>query len=119
MKRFFVLLTLLGAPHLGYAAFIESFNLATSSYVDTNEGPRVIPNTPPGTVLLYVNVSSATTAGTLKIYNSSGVASGQIANISLGSVGHYRYEVLLSSGLTYTSATATNGVTIVYKRMRP
>jgi hypothetical protein len=118
MKKLFLFLTLLGAPHLGMAANIESYNLGSSSYIATNEGPVRIPNTRPGTVLLYVAVGTASAGGTLRIYDSSGVASGQIANITLGTVGFYRYDVVLSSALTYTSANATNGVTLIYKKTR-
>ena len=123
MKRFLVapivVLTLLGAVNLSMAAWVESFNQASSTYTITSEGPAYIPQTLPGTVLLYVNVSSPSTNGTLKIYNSSGLASGQIANIDLGARDSYRYEIVLSSGLTYTTTGNVGGVTIIYKRTRP
>lgn len=119
MKKllFISLLFLVSQSH---AAWVESFNMADSCYTATNQGPIVIPNTPPGTVLLGVVVAStSSTLGTLKIYDSSGVASGQLANIDLGRNGDYTFEVRLSSGLTYTTANNTGGITLIFKRLRP
>lgn len=111
-------LTLLFSPITLKAAFIESFNTFDSSYTVTNETTKLIFNTPPGTVLAQINVSSVSTGGLLQVYDSSDTATNKIANVTLATVGSYRYEVRLSSGLTYTTTGNGAGVTIIYKRIR-
>jgi hypothetical protein len=117
-KLFFVASLFLSLTSISKAANVEGYNRLSGSFTITNEGPRVVPNTLPGTILMYVNVSSPSTNGTLRIYNSSGVASNQIANIDLNASGMYRYEVILSSGLTYTTTNNAGGVTFTFKRIR-
>lgn len=119
MKKYVLFFSVLFLPILVKAAWIESFNMAQSSYTITSEGPVYISSSFPGTVFLGVNVASTSTAGTLKIYDSVGAATNQIANISLASVGCYRYEILISSGLVYTTTNNASGVTILYKKTRP
>jgi hypothetical protein len=116
MKRLIVFLTAFVLLSISRASNIESYNEANSSFTKTSDGPVQIKNTFPGTVLLYVDVSTTST-GSLQIYDSSGVStSGQLANITLGTIGYYRFEILISSGLTYQTVGNQNGVTIVYKK---
>lgn len=87
-----------------------------SSYTTTNDTTQEITNGSDSARYFYgVVVGSATAGGYLLIYDSQGAVSSQVANLNLGSVGGYVYNIHLSSGLTYTSNTATNGVTIIYK----
>jgi hypothetical protein len=51
----------------------------------------------------------------LTVYDSSRTATSPIARIGLTTVGAYYFDVKISSGLTYTTATNTQGVTILYQ----
>lgn len=104
-------------PVVGFS-YWDTVGVYSSSYTATNEGPRVITATPPGTIFVGIVSGTATTNGTIKVYDSSGTASNQIAVVSLGAPGAYYYNIFLSSGLTYTTANNTNGVTILYKKVR-
>lgn len=117
MKKIALVLFALVFSSLTYA-YWDTVGVYDSSYTITNEGPVVITNTPPGTIFVGVVIGSATSNGTLKVYNSSGVASNQIANINLGSIMGYAYNIRVSSSITYTTTNNTGGVTIIFKRVR-
>ncbi len=118
MKKLFLAALILSFPVISKAANVEGYNILYGSNTLTNEGPRLIPNTPPGTILMRVNVASVSAGGTLVIYNSSGVAVNPVVNIDLGARGMYVYEIKLSSGLTYTTTNNVGGVNFTFKRVR-
>lgn len=115
MKKFLGFL-LLCVPGVVRAANIESYNHLASTFVNTAFTNRLITNTHPGSIFIGVVIGSVTTGGSLVIYDSSGTATNQIANISLSNVQDPRFEIKLSSGLTITTAGVTNGVTLLFKR---
>lgn len=111
----FLGLTALSSTSFAYWDTVGNFK---SSYTITNEQNALIPRTVPGSIFVGVILPTTTTNATLKIYDSSGTANNQIANIDMARSGAYRYDVVLSSGLTYSISNNANGVTILYKRLR-
>lgn len=86
-----------------------------SSFTATNETGAEISG---AYSLAYINVSSATPGGLLSIYDSKKSTSAvyQIGKIDLSTVHSYIYDIRLSSGLTYTTSSNSNGVSIIYKK---
>lgn len=86
----------------------------------------VIPNTNPGDILgsLLINQRSAA-AETIKLYDSSGTATGLIGTITLStgtaaanSGNEYVYNLRLSSAATITKSAGSADVTIIWKNVR-
>lgn len=117
MKKLFLFLLTFATLSACYA-YWDTVGVYDSTYTITNDGPVLIPNTPPGTIFVGVNVGSVSTTGMLRVYSSSGGATNQIANVSLGTVMGYAYNVRISSGITYTTTGNAGGVTLIFKRIR-
>jgi hypothetical protein len=62
-----------------------------------------------------VIVSTGSTFGTLKLYNSTWTTAGQIASVTLGTLGSYDFSNQLVKGLFVVITQNVNGVTILYK----
>lgn len=60
-------------------------------------------------------ISSATSGGSITIYDSKGSATNAIGICDLTTVNVYPFNVAISSGLTYTTTGNTNGVTIIFR----
>lgn len=82
-----------------------------SSTTSTSDSGKVLISS--ATRFHGVIVSSATTAGSVKIYNSSWTTSGLVADIDASAKGSYFYDTKLNSGLVYTTAGEPT-VTILY-----
>jgi hypothetical protein len=95
-------------------AFADFISLNRSSFTATNDTTQRICATP--CVLDSVVVSSPSVGGLLTIYDSNAAASNKIAVVNTANSGSYRFEVLISSGLTYTTANNTNGITILWRK---
>lgn len=131
MKKFlFLTLTLMRCVLTGvfcllssvcYGAWNDQNLLNRASFTPTSDTLAYVPLTYGGTVLKGVILSSEA-ATSVKIYDSSGVVSNQIAFLGSATPGGSNYipfNVRLSSGLTYTTAGNTLGVTFIYLRVRP
>lgn len=113
MKKVFTLFAFMLCAGVSYAGGPE---VNKSSYTVTAETTKRIAATEKGNMLYAVVVGSATPGSVLTIYDSSGTATNTIATISLHIARDYNFNVLLSSGLTYTtSAAPTNGLTILWR----
>jgi hypothetical protein len=97
----------------GGVTVYQNYSLQYSSYTASADTLKEISG---ATALIRVMVSSGTSGGSLILYNSKSSATGKIATIDLGTVNTYEYGVGISSGLTYTSAGNTYGLTIIYKK---
>lgn len=120
MKKFllFLLMASLTKACLAYWDTVEMYQ---SSYTAANNTTTVLANTPPGTVFAGVVISTSV-GGTLKVYDSSGAASGQIANLLLSGNGEgsfcIPFNVVVSSGITYTTTGNSGGITFIFKRTK-
>lgn len=95
----------------------NSINNYTNSYATYTVTADTLADLDGAIALVSIIVSSATPASSLQVYDSKASATNQIANIDLGTVGNYQYDLELSSGLTYTITIAPeSGVTIIYKK---
>ncbi len=65
--------------------------------------------------LKRVVVSSATAGGSIRIYDSQGSTTGQIATVDEGTLNQYDFNIYVSSGLTYSTVGNANGATFIYK----
>ena len=63
-----------------------------------------------------VIVSSLSANDTITIYDSSGIASNEIATIDLDTVNMYEFDLWLSSGLSYSTTGNSGSVTIIYTK---
>jgi hypothetical protein len=113
-KLLFSLLALVGLSAFSHA---DIQGVYKSSFTQTDESLALVaPTTGTPLSLHGIIVSSASAAGgLLTVYDSSRTATSPIARIGLTTVGAYYFDVKISSGLTYTTATNTQGVTILYQ----
>lgn len=94
-----------------------NFSIYRASYTATNETAAEIQQGNQSVDFLHaVIISSATTGGVLKLYDSQGSASSLFALIDLSAKNDFAFDVWLSSGLTYTTSGNSNGVTIIYRK---
>lgn len=119
MKKLIFLFSILFSCAVLKAAVSDEILVGKSSYTITNDGPVLIVGTKPGNVLDSVIIASTSATGTLKIYDSSNVATNQVANISLANTGNYQFTLKVSSGITYTTTNNTSGLTIIWKQVVP
>jgi hypothetical protein len=108
MKRLLLLL-LLSTP-----AFADA--VGRSSFTITNDTTKHISGTQPSSVLMEVIVSSPTVGGLLRIYDSQGSATSQVANVTLQNAASYNFDLIISSGITYTTTLNGNGVTMIWRK---
>lgn len=118
MKRIFYLLLLVmpfGFAHADQipVPWISSFTATadTLQYINASPGR-------PGCRFDGVDVTSPSVLGTLQIYNSSGVASGQVADIDTTKQWDWPFDIFLSSGLTYTN-TGNPPAKLTFKYAKP
>lgn len=103
---------LLLASSVSYAG---GYEVNKASFTSTAETLKRISGTEKGNMFVGVEVSTGSAAGsTLQIYDSQLSATNQIATIDLRTNRGHEYNVLLSSGLTYTSTTSS-GFTILWR----
>ena len=125
MKKILFAAGLLFMGSVSHAAWTDSSLLNKSSFTNTNESLAMISSrTLPGGILRGVVVSSSMANGVLTIYDSLGAASGTIAVLSLyngntSGAFYIPFDVRISSGLTYTTAGNTVGVSIIYLITKP
>jgi hypothetical protein len=112
MKLLLAVLAVLSLTGTASAFDEVSGAIHRSSFTTTADTLLVVPNTP--RALVAVVVSSPTVGGILTVYNSSGTATNPIGIVSLATIQTARYDVRISSGLTYTTNMANGGVTIIY-----
>ena len=114
---------------------VSSLLWAVDYEVDSSTNPvqastlSVVPNSNPGDILgsIVINQRSAG-AETLTIYDSSGVASGSLGIIDLSTgtaptggpntFNEYRYNIRVSSAITFTKSAANSNITIIWKNVR-
>lgn len=84
----------------------------------------VLSDSDPGDILgsLLIN-SRATAPETIKLYDSSGTATNLIGTISIssgviGMSSEYRYNLRVSSAITFTKSGGTSDITIIWKNVR-
>lgn len=121
MKKIYLFLGLLFLSGTSHALW-DTVEQYSSSFTTTNETLKVIPNTPPGTVFAGIVIGSSSVGGFLSIFNSSGTgllgSTITICSLQSSNPVDLHYNVVLSSGLTYTTVGNVGGVTILYKRTR-
>lgn len=113
MKKLILVLSVLACSK----AFAGS-PIAYSSFTATNDSALLRSATSTNTIvqtLSAVIVSSISTGGTLKIYNSTYTTANQVAAVSLGTVGLYQFNDVVMKGIFYTITNNAAGVTIIYK----
>jgi hypothetical protein len=121
MKKLFIFL---GAILLAGNSFAwwETIRMNKSSFTATNETAIWITSTTPSDIFVGVVVSSGG-QGTATFYDSKNSATSTIGKIQLGATqGAFfiPFDVVLSSGLTYTTAKNTgNGISIIWKKTNP
>lgn len=112
MKRLLAALLLLSTPALA----VEPLTVNRSSRTATNETAYI-----EASYLDKVIVPIATASGVLEIYSSTYTTTVStnnvlVASITLGTVGMYDFANTQVKGIYYKTSTATNGVTIIYKK---
>jgi hypothetical protein len=112
MKRLLAALLLLSTPALA----LEPNIVNRSSHTATNETAYI-----PAAYLDKVIVPIATASGVLEIYSSTYTTTIStnnvlVASITLATVGTYDFDDTQVKGIYYKTSTATNGVTIIFKR---
>lgn len=107
MKKVFALLLLCAGT-----SFAEPITLNRSSFTQTNDATKCIT----ATHLDKVIVGVTSTAGVLRIYNSTWTTTPVISSITLATVGTYDFGNLAVAGICYITNSNSNGVTILYKR---
>jgi len=115
------------------ARFIHAvdYEVDSSSNILGTGTLSVIPNSGPGDILgkLVVNTrATGVIAETIKIFDSSGVASGLIGTIDLSTgtaptggpnyANEYFYALRISSAITYTKTGTSSDITILWKNVR-
>jgi hypothetical protein len=110
-----VIAALVALPAL---AFADPVTLNRSSFTRTNQSAAAIT----ATNLDKVIVGVATAGGTILVWNSTTTTSALltdavlVSSISLAAAGTFDFNNLQVKGIVYQTNTATNGVTILYKR---
>lgn len=119
MKKIFLFLSVLFSHSMSHA-YWDTVEIYSSCFTVTNEGPIVIPNTPPGTIFKGVVIGSSSVGGFIDVINSSGIAGSTIATVSLQSAEPVSvpFNIVISSGLTYKTRGNVGGVVILYKKVR-
>jgi len=111
MKK--ILAALMFVSSLSYA--LEPNTVNRSSFTQTNETAVIA-----ASYIDKVIVGVATAGGVLTIFNSTTTTPGfltvLVSSISLATVGTYDFYNTKVNGIVYRSVTATNGLTIIYKR---
>lgn len=105
--------------------FVQAVDYETTKSTNTTSSSTltVIPFTDPGDILGSLLINSRTAGSeTIKIYDSSGVASGLIGTIALSTGGitsnEYVYNLRISSAITISKSGATADATIIWKNVR-
>lgn len=115
--------------------FITGISFAVDYEVDSSSNPVNasttiwIPNTRPGDILGKILVNQrAASAETIKVYDSSGTATGLLGTIDLSTGAStmggpfqesvYSYGYRLSSGVTITKSASLADLTILWKHVR-
>lgn len=115
MKKLFLALTLF----LAGVGRIYADTPASSSYTATNDTQLLRSQTSTNTIvrtLVGVIVSSPSSVGLLKIYNSTYTTAGStVATISLATVQNYDFHSVVLRGIYYITTGNSNGVTILYR----
>ena len=97
--------------------FADPSNFNRSSFTVTSDQKVYISSS---AYLDGVIVGVPTSGGTLIIFNSTAAVNATsavvISSISLSTVGNYYFNNMQVKGIVYQANTATNGVTILYKK---
>lgn len=128
MKKylFLGLMLLVGTSH---AAYLETYSLGQASFTLTNDSAVQISTH--GGILVGVIIDSQSAGGTLTLadawvsvkapnaptYSTFSILSLGAGNAPTSLPTYISYNVLLSSGLTYTTAGNTGGVTIIWRSL--
>lgn len=118
------LLLIVSLKAVSFGAYSDEGLLNQSSFTMSNETLVAISSTAmAGNILVGVVIGSSTPGGTISLFDSVGVKVSTIGILSMAGSSngamYVPFEVRLSSGLTYSTVSNTNGVTIIYKNVRP
>lgn len=115
--------------------FISRFSYGVDYETNRSTNPvsastlAVVQYADPGDILGSILINTwATSAETIKIYDSSGIASGLIGTIDvssgiagvvgMGRTNEYVYNIRISSSITFTKSAGTSDLTIIWKDVR-
>lgn len=126
MKKLLIFTALVLAASISRAAYIETYQLSSTSFTLTSEGPVQVSTH--GGILVGVIIDSPSLGGTLTLADAKiPITGGNLVTystfsiLSLGGTGftsvptYIPYGVYLSSGLSYKTTSNTGGVTIIWK----
>lgn len=117
MKKYLLLISLLVCSAIVHASSWQVDSAVNrSSYTATADTTQSITGFKPGARFVGVVIGKASSGVTVTVYDSNGTTLRPMALIDANVPGTYRYDVAVSSGITYTvSGAAAGGVTIIWK----
>lgn len=118
MKKIVVVLAVMCMMFGASSAFarMDVYSVAQSSFTASDDSVVYVEGTEKGDILVGVVVSTVSASGSLILYDSQVSAANTIAVIDLATIQNAKFDVRVSSGIAYTTANNSQGVTILYRK---